>query len=104
MIFILSILVIFSFTISLNAQDKPLDAIEILQKSNLNINQKTLDAGKIITLARQDLELTDTSIAISMALYVKAPYEKVLEDIKASDNALSSYPGAMLVNIKDSKK
>jgi len=99
----LTMLVALTFSTSMLAKEKAINAVNILEASNLDLNYKTLDAGKIINFARQDLELTDTSIALSMALYVKAPYSTVLKDIKASGNALSSYPDAMLIKIEDSK-
>ena len=102
-LFKLTMLIALSFSTSLVAQDKSIDAVKVLTQSNLNLDYKTLDAGEIVTFARKDLELTDTSIALSMALYVKAPYEKVLKDIKASGNALSSYPDALLIKIEDNK-
>ena len=94
---------VFTFSSTLNAQNKSIDAIKILKENKLNLDYKTLDAGEIITIERQDLELTDTSIALSMALYVKAPYKKVLKDIKDSGNTLSNYPNAMLITIENNK-
>jgi len=82
---------------------EPFKATDILKNSSQNLDYDKLHKGEIVTLAREDQELTDTSIALSMALYVKAPYEKVLKDIKASGNTLSSYSNAMLIHIEDLK-
>ena len=97
----LALIIMIGFTSSLFAQDKSINALDILKNSGSKIDYKALDAGEIINIARTDQELTDTSIALSMALYVKAPYSKVLKDIKASSNKLSSYKHALLIDIKE---
>ena len=100
----LALIMVIGFTSSIFAQEKTIDALDILKNSGAKIDYKALDAGEIINIARTDQELTDTSIALSMALYVKAPYSTVLKDIKASSNVLSSYKHALLIPIKDTSK
>lgn len=97
----LALILMVGITSSIFAQNKTIKAIDILKSSGSKINYKALDSGEIINIARTDQELTDTSIALSMVLYVKAPYSKVLKDIKASSNVLSSYKHALLIPIKD---
>jgi hypothetical protein len=75
----------------------------MLKNSSQDLQYEKLHSGQIITVAREDLELTDTSIALSMALYVKASYENVLKDIKKSANTLSDYEHALLIHIDDTQ-
>lgn len=97
------LLVLLLINTSIFAKEVTFKALDILQKSTQNLDLKKLNSGEIITLAREDQEVTDTSIALSMALYVKAPYKKVLKDIKKSGNVLSSYSNAKLIKVEDTK-
>ncbi len=83
------------------AQEQKINPKALLEQSGQNIDYNALDKNKIITLARKDQETTDTSIALSMGLYVKAPYATVLKDIKSSANMLSNYTGAFQIYLKD---
>jgi len=98
--FILVVMVLF---VSLFADEKVPTLRQVLDTSGLKIDYNKIDSGEIVTFAREDQERTDTSIALSMGLYVKAPYDEVLKTLRKSENSLSPYAGAMLVKIKDTK-
>ncbi len=101
--FIKVILLLMVLDVSLFADEKIPTVHQLLDTSGLTIDYDEINSGKIVTFAREDQEGTDTSIALSMGLYVKAPYSEVLKALKHSENALSSYDGAMIVKIKDTK-
>ncbi len=75
----------------------------ILKTSGLNIDYRLLNRGEIISTSREDLEITDTSIALTIVLYVKAPYKDVIKTFRAGENQLSDYKDAILVKIDDTK-
>jgi len=76
---------------------------KILKSSEVKIDFKALQSGKIVSIARKDQEQTNSSIALSIALYVKAPYKDVLLSLKKSEGRLSGYKNAFLVEIKEKK-
>ncbi|NPA66663.1 MAG: hypothetical protein GXO11_07240 [Epsilonproteobacteria bacterium] len=82
-------------------QDNYVD--NILDASGIKIDHNALNASKIISIAREDQEKTDSSIALSMALYLKAPYKDVLEELKRSSNRVSNYKHAFSHEIKKDK-
>ena len=86
---------------TLLALDKPLDLKAVLKSSQVSIDYEALEAGEIIYTSREDLETTDTSIAVVMGLYVKGSYKDVLADFKAQNNQLSSYSDSIVVEIRD---
>jgi len=75
----------------------------ILKSSGVKLDFNALNDGKILSIAREDQEQTDSSIALSMVLYVKAPYKEVLADLKKSSSRLSDYKHAFSQEIKDTK-
>jgi len=85
------------------AEDKVPTVHGLLDASKLNIDYEKIDNGEIVTFDREDQEKSDTSIALSMGLYVKAPYETVIKELKAGENTLSNYKNAMFVQIEDVK-
>jgi len=97
-IFLMFIIGIFTLSIG---QSKPLDLHTLLKSSKVNIDYKALDTGEIVYTSREDLETTDTSIAVVMGLYIKGDYKEVLKDFKAQNNNLSLYSGAKAVEIKE---
>jgi len=85
----------------LSANEHDIAVHKMLDSSRLNVDYKTIDSGKIVITAREDQEKTDSAIALSMVLYVKAPFKEVLKSIKKGEGRLSSYPNAKRVYIKD---
>jgi len=79
-------------------QDKFVD--NILHSSGVKIDLKALQDSKIVSIAREDQEQTDSSIALSMALYLKAPYKDVLTQLEQSSNRVSNYKHAFSHEIK----
>jgi hypothetical protein len=79
-------------------QDKFVD--NILHSSGVKIDFKALQDSKIVSIAREDQEQTDSSIALSMALYLKAPYKDVLTQLERSSNRVSNYKHAFSHEIK----
>jgi len=75
----------------------------ILKSSEVKIDFQELNSGKILSIAREDQEQTDSSIALSMVLYVKAPYKDVLSELQKSSSRLSNYKHAFCQEIKDPK-
>ena len=92
-------LILSSFSLSANENIPSLK--EMAEVSGLNLNFKDIDAGKIITLSREDQERVDTSIALSMGLYLKAPFGDVVNALQEGDNTISEYEDAKLVHIKN---
>ncbi len=88
---------------SLYADKKTPTLHQMLDASGLKIDYKNLTSGEIAIFPREDQESTDRSIALSMGLYLRASYNDVIEALKDGDNALSNYPDAMFVKIKDTK-
>lgn len=80
-------------------QDKAVHMM--LDSSGLNVDYKVIDSGKTLVTAREDQEKTDSSIALSMVLYVKAPFKEVLKVIKQGEGRLSGYKNAKRIYIKD---
>jgi len=88
---------------TLSTAEESLDLKAVLKSAKVGIDYDALEAGEIIYTSREDLETTDTSIAVVMGLYVKGPYQDVLTDFKAQNNQLSSYSEGVVVEIKDLK-
>lgn len=90
------------FGVSVYGADKKLINVhDILESSGLKINYEAINSGKTVVISREDQERTDTAIALSMILYVKAPYEDVLGVLNDSANQLSGYKNSVYIDIKD---
>jgi len=100
--YILVLLLLFNIDF-LNANEHDLKVRHILDSSGVAIDYKLLNSGKTMVVAREDQENTDSSIALSMALYLKAPYKNVLSAIQKGDGRLSGYKNAKRIYIKDIK-
>ncbi len=90
-------------TTSLFSNEKVPTAQEMLKASKLKINYKDIYSGKIVEFAREDQESTSRSIALSMGLFLKAPFKDVLVELVNGDHALSGYRDAKFVRIEDTK-
>jgi hypothetical protein len=101
--FNLVFLVFAMFSFVAIAEDKVPTVHGLLDSSGLDIDYKKIDAGEIVIFDREDQERSDTSIALSMGLYVKAPYETVVKELKKGQSTLSNYKNAMFIDIKDVK-
>ncbi len=88
---------------NLQADDKIPTVHDMLEASGLKIDYKEIDSGNIVIFPRKDQESTDRSIALSMGVYLNASYDDVIQALVDGNNALSDYPGAMFVRIKDTK-
>ncbi len=88
-------------TLNLSANEKMPTLLEMLKVGTLKIDYKNFDSGEIFILDREDQEITDTSIALTMGLYVKAPFKDVVQALKDGENSISNYSDAMVVHIKD---
>ena len=97
------VFIFFTIVCVLNSNETVPTLQEISDVSGLELNYQDIEAGKIITLYREDQEIIDTSIALSMGLYLKASYTDVLKILKTEENQLSDYEDAMAVEIEDIK-
>jgi hypothetical protein len=93
----------FLVSVALSANEHDEAVHKMLESSGLSINYKDIESGKTVVIAREDQEKTDSSIALSMVLYVKAPYKKVLQTIKKGEGRLSGYKDSKRIGIKDIK-
>lgn len=85
------------------ASESSYDVVKLLKEIRSDIDSSKLTSGNIVIIGREDQEKTDTSIALSFALYLKAPYKDVLNELKSSKN-ITSYKHAMVVNIDKNAK
>jgi len=86
---------------SLQANEHDKTIYKMFKSSGLNIDYKIIESDKTVVIARKDQEKTDSAIALSMVLFVKAPFTEVLKTIKKEENRLSSYKNAKKIFIKD---
>ena len=100
---IILVLVVFLVSIVFGANEHDIAVHKMLESSGLSINYKAIESGETVVIAREDEEKTDSSIALSMVLYVKAPYKEVLQTIKKGEGRLSGYKDAKRICIKDIK-
>lgn len=92
------------FSTFVGASESSYDIEKLLREIRQDIDSVKLTSGDIVIVGREEQEKTDTSIALSFALYLKAPYKDVLAELKSSKNSISGYKHAMVVNIKKDDK
>jgi len=98
-LFFVLLLIFTAITLSANEHDE--NVRKILNSSGLHIDFKEVEKGKTLSIIREDQEKTDSAIALSMILYVKAPYKDVLQRIKKGDGRLSDYKYAKQIYVAD---